>query len=110
MVGKLGNPRNIREAGEIGRASLVAAADENARALLPALRATKPAAPKAWLRSPLHSTSARSPQRAALNGMSRAGKRIGSGLRRLLTPTEKSFVSTDADLPDLPTVARHFLR
>src|ERR1700742_5010213 len=36
--GVLGNPTNIREAGEIGRASLVEAADEHARSLLPILR------------------------------------------------------------------------
>ena len=35
--GKLGNPVNIREAGRIGRASLIAAADEHARSLLPVL-------------------------------------------------------------------------
>ncbi len=35
---KLGNPVNIREAGNVGRASLVAAADEHARSLLPLLR------------------------------------------------------------------------
>jgi len=36
--GKLGNPTNIREAGQIGRTSLVATADENARSLLPLLQ------------------------------------------------------------------------
>ena len=36
--GKLGNPRNIREAGEIVRASLTAAADEHTRSLLPLLQ------------------------------------------------------------------------
>jgi DNA invertase Pin-like site-specific DNA recombinase len=36
--GKLGNPTNIHQAGEIGRASLVSAADEQARNLLPVLR------------------------------------------------------------------------
>jgi DNA invertase Pin-like site-specific DNA recombinase len=36
--GKLGNPTNIREAGESGRVSLIGAADENARSLLPVLR------------------------------------------------------------------------
>jgi DNA invertase Pin-like site-specific DNA recombinase len=36
--GKLGNPTNIRDAGDSGRASLVAAADEHARTLLPLLR------------------------------------------------------------------------
>jgi DNA invertase Pin-like site-specific DNA recombinase len=36
--GKLGNPSNIYQAGEIGRASLVASADEHARGLLPLLR------------------------------------------------------------------------
>jgi DNA invertase Pin-like site-specific DNA recombinase len=35
--GKLGNPTNIGEAGGVGRASLVAAADEHARSLLPLL-------------------------------------------------------------------------
>ena len=39
--GKLGNPINIREAGSSGRASLIAAADENARSLLPVLRALR---------------------------------------------------------------------
>ena len=34
----LGNPTNIREAGEIGRASLTAAAEEHAKSLLPILR------------------------------------------------------------------------
>src|SRR3954452_18338100 len=33
----LGNPTNIREAGEIGRASLISVADEYARTLLPFL-------------------------------------------------------------------------
>jgi DNA invertase Pin-like site-specific DNA recombinase len=36
---KLGNPVNIREAGDIGRTIQVAAADEHARSVLPALRA-----------------------------------------------------------------------
>ena len=36
--GRLGNPTNIREAGEIGRAALTAAADDHARSLLQALR------------------------------------------------------------------------
>jgi len=36
--GKLGNPVNIREAGDVGRASLVATADDHARSLLPLLR------------------------------------------------------------------------
>jgi DNA invertase Pin-like site-specific DNA recombinase len=36
--GKLGNPTNIREAGASGRDSLVAAADDHARGLLPLLR------------------------------------------------------------------------
>jgi len=35
---KLGNPSNIREAGDMGRASLVAAADDHARNLVPLLR------------------------------------------------------------------------
>jgi DNA invertase Pin-like site-specific DNA recombinase len=39
--GTLGNPTNIREAGEIGRASLAVAADEHARNLLPLLRTLK---------------------------------------------------------------------
>lgn len=38
---KLGNPINIRQAGEIGRASLIEAADEHARSLLPLLRALR---------------------------------------------------------------------
>jgi DNA invertase Pin-like site-specific DNA recombinase len=37
--GKPGNPTNIRQAGEIGRASLAATADEHALSLLPVLRA-----------------------------------------------------------------------
>jgi DNA invertase Pin-like site-specific DNA recombinase len=37
--GKLGNPVNVREAGLIGRASLIATADEHAKSLLPVLRA-----------------------------------------------------------------------
>jgi len=36
--GKLGNPVNIAEAGHIGRASLIAAADDHAKGLLPLLR------------------------------------------------------------------------
>src|SRR5947207_342828 len=35
---KLGNPSNIREAGETGRTSLIEAADEHAKGLLPLLR------------------------------------------------------------------------
>ena len=35
---KLGNPSNIREAGEAGRSSLIEAADDHARRLLPLLR------------------------------------------------------------------------
>jgi len=38
---KLGNPSNIAEAGKIGRTVQTAAADEHARALLPALRAIR---------------------------------------------------------------------
>src|SRR4029078_3274821 len=38
---RLGNPINIREAGERGRASAIAAADEHARGLLPVLRAVR---------------------------------------------------------------------
>jgi DNA invertase Pin-like site-specific DNA recombinase len=36
--GKLGNPTNVREAGNIGRTSLIATADGHARSLLPLLR------------------------------------------------------------------------
>ena len=36
--GKLGNPTNIAEAGNMGRSSLIAAANEHARSLLPVLR------------------------------------------------------------------------
>src|SRR6202040_2817866 len=39
--GKLGNPINIREAGAMGRASLVASANEHARNLLPVLRTVR---------------------------------------------------------------------
>jgi DNA invertase Pin-like site-specific DNA recombinase len=39
--GKLGNPTNIRQAGIDGRASLIAAADEHARSLLPLLRSLR---------------------------------------------------------------------
>jgi DNA invertase Pin-like site-specific DNA recombinase len=39
--GKLGNPTNIQQAGEIGRASLIGAADDHARGLLPLLRSLK---------------------------------------------------------------------
>jgi|SRR5436190_7003783 len=39
--GKLGNPMNAREAGNIGRATAIAAADEHARSLLPILRALR---------------------------------------------------------------------
>jgi DNA invertase Pin-like site-specific DNA recombinase len=35
---KLGNPANIREAGEMGRTALITAADEHARGMLPILR------------------------------------------------------------------------
>jgi DNA invertase Pin-like site-specific DNA recombinase len=35
---KLGNPSNVREAGEIGRTALINAADEQARSMLPILR------------------------------------------------------------------------
>ena len=35
---KLGNPSNIRVAGEIGRSSLIEAADDHARSMLPILR------------------------------------------------------------------------
>jgi DNA invertase Pin-like site-specific DNA recombinase len=35
---KLGNPSNIREAGEAGRSALIEAADGHARSLLPLLR------------------------------------------------------------------------
>jgi DNA invertase Pin-like site-specific DNA recombinase len=38
---KLGNPTNIREAGDLGRASLAAVADEQARSLLPLLRSLR---------------------------------------------------------------------
>ena len=38
---KLGNPSNIRDAGDLGRATLAAAADEHARDLLPLLRTVK---------------------------------------------------------------------
>jgi DNA invertase Pin-like site-specific DNA recombinase len=36
--GKLGNPTNVGEAGNIGRTSLIATADDHARSLLPLLR------------------------------------------------------------------------
>jgi DNA invertase Pin-like site-specific DNA recombinase len=36
--GKLGNPTNIRDAGDLGRVSLIAAADAHAESLLPLLR------------------------------------------------------------------------
>jgi DNA invertase Pin-like site-specific DNA recombinase len=39
--GKLGNPTNIREAGNDGRASLVAVANDHARSLLPVLRSIR---------------------------------------------------------------------
>ena len=39
--GKLGNPINIREAGEIGRTALANVADDHARSLLPVLRALR---------------------------------------------------------------------
>jgi DNA invertase Pin-like site-specific DNA recombinase len=39
--GKLGNPININQAGESGRASLILAADGHARSLLPLLRSLK---------------------------------------------------------------------
>ena len=38
---KLGNPINIREAGEIGRTALANVADDHARSLLPVLRALR---------------------------------------------------------------------
>jgi len=37
--GRLGNPTNVRHAGDLGRASAIALADENARRLLPVLSA-----------------------------------------------------------------------
>ena len=40
---KLGNPINVREAGDIGRISLMAAADDHARTLLPLLRTLRSA-------------------------------------------------------------------
>jgi DNA invertase Pin-like site-specific DNA recombinase len=39
--GKLGNPSNIREAGDMGRVTAAAAADEHARNLLPLLRTAR---------------------------------------------------------------------
>ena len=39
--GKLGNPTNIRDAGDLGRVSLVAAADAHAESLLPLLRSLR---------------------------------------------------------------------
>src|SRR6185436_15543859 len=39
--GKLGNPTNIQQAGDIGRTAAVAAADEHARSLLPLLRSLR---------------------------------------------------------------------
>jgi DNA invertase Pin-like site-specific DNA recombinase len=38
MGAKLGNPSNIRVAGEVGRIALINAADEQARSMLPILR------------------------------------------------------------------------
>jgi Recombinase len=38
---KLGNPRNIRAAGELGRRALVSAADQFARDILPAVNAIR---------------------------------------------------------------------
>src|SRR5215208_814402 len=38
---KLGNPSNFREAGEVGRSSLIATADEHARSMLPLLRSLR---------------------------------------------------------------------
>jgi DNA invertase Pin-like site-specific DNA recombinase len=38
---KLGNPSNIRAAGDLGRATLAAGADDHARSLLPMLRTVK---------------------------------------------------------------------
>jgi DNA invertase Pin-like site-specific DNA recombinase len=39
--GRLGNPTNVREAGDIGRTSLIAAADDHARSMLSLLRALR---------------------------------------------------------------------
>src|SRR5829696_9541004 len=39
--GKLGNPTNIRQAGDIGRTMLIDTADEHARSMLPILRALR---------------------------------------------------------------------
>src|SRR6267154_2622930 len=39
--GKLGNPIKIRDAGDMGRATLEAAADDHARSLLPMLRTVR---------------------------------------------------------------------
>jgi Recombinase len=40
---KLGNPRNIRKAGELGRKASVSAADQFARDILPAVKAIQSA-------------------------------------------------------------------
>jgi hypothetical protein len=46
---KLGNPTNIREAGAAGRSSLIEAADDHARNLLPLLRTLRAEGTKAGL-------------------------------------------------------------
>jgi DNA invertase Pin-like site-specific DNA recombinase len=49
--GGLGNPRNLAEAGELGREAQVAAADEFAAKILPALNAFGWEEPRRWRRS-----------------------------------------------------------
>jgi hypothetical protein len=51
MAGVLGNPRNLAEAGELGREAQVAAADEFAAKILPALNAFGWEEPRRWRRS-----------------------------------------------------------
>src|SRR5258707_3309739 len=54
---KLGNPLNISEAGDIGRATLAATADEHAFSLLPLLRTVRNEGSTTLEPSPPHSTS-----------------------------------------------------
>jgi len=58
---KLGNPINIHEAGEMGRATLAATADEHARSLLPVLRTVRNEVRPRWPQSPTLSMTRRIP-------------------------------------------------
>ena len=69
---RLGNPRNIREAGHIGRATLAAVADEHAQSLLPVFRAVRSEGAITLAAIATALNNRRSRRRAARAGMSRA--------------------------------------